>query len=515
MFQPFGKELHEILGDDRLKMLNNSAACAQLLQDKSSLTERENELLISILTSSIANKLREATWRKNIEISSIDINTFLKEVEKQGYNEDEFRWAITAWAEALDVACKFKTKKKAPVRKKETKPKTTNLLASLSYLFSILFTKKNGRIKHKPTPDVTEKISESLQETDTPHPEAESPGQINPAAETMDTQQAAASESGSEGTSSKEWWDTIQEAETSIKKEDAGERFSPGGLHPHPGKKPVPGHTGSNQRKYSPDDHKITRAGFIQKIKDKKILWAAGVLLVAAIALWGVLTMVHQPAELAVSSPQTESTEIHPVVTDEKQEPAKGSAEDEKKQPASDNNSGESVGSAGTSPTLEPNPAPADPPPVESVSDDQRGGDKQPGPESSSSGDDRKPTDVDSPGQTIPEPAVTPPPVPDQLGKDLPSAEEILKELQQVKQTDELFRKLAEYKSMQVLGFGEKRDFSSSEGSYVFICTRQQVKDVYHVKNNMFHSLSTGQQYADITSGLEKGEKDLWVQFAK
>jgi len=31
----------------------------------------------------------------------------------------------------------------------------------------------------------------------------------------------------------------------------------------------------------------------------------------------------------------------------------------------------------------------------------------------------------------------------------------------------------------------------------------------------MYHSLSTGQQYADITTGLAKGEKDLWVQFAK
>jgi len=517
MFQPFGKELHAILGDDRLKMLSDPAACAQLLQDKSSLTTKENELLVSVLRNSIANKLRETTWRKSIEISTADINTFIAETQEQGYTEDHFRWAIEAWAEALEVTCKYKTKKKATVQKKETKPPATSLLTSKRGFFGKIFKKKTDPSKEKTFPAEEEKGAySSQQETDMIFTQAESTGQTDSAAGSSDTPQAAAGDGGSEGTGPEEWWENIQEAETSINKEDSGERYGAGGHHRLPGKRRESYPKGTTaQQGELPKDHKSAFSGLFQQLKSKRILLAAGVLLIAAISLYGVITVINQPAKVAASGPQTEPSRTAPVQTDEKQEPVKGSAEGEKEQPASDNNSGGSVEAADVSTPSEPQPAPQDPDLHESGSATPAGGDLQPEPESGSSDPDRQLTGGNASNPTIPEPDVNRPPVPDQLGKELPKVEDILKELQQTKQTAVLFRKLAEYKSMQLLGYGEKRNFSPIEGCFIFICDRQQVKEIYHVRNNMYHSLSTGQQYADITTGLAKGEKDLWVQFAK
>ena len=99
--------------------------------------------------------------------------------------------------------------------------------------------------------------------------------------------------------------------------------------------------------------------------------------------------------------------------------------------------------------------------------------------------------------------------------EDSLTKEEIIADLRASRTTAEFLTKLGTYKNNQLLGFGQKDNFGSVEGCYIFIFDKQEIKETYQIRNGRFHTLSTGEEYAEIAASLSPHERLIWVQMAQ
>ena len=572
-----GAKLFEIMGSERWKLLSEPSACSALFQEKAGLPEDKIALLIAVLKGSTGSKLRETAWKKNIEITDADLALFIQESQEPGYDEADFRWAMETWAGALGVTARFKTARKTQLAHKvssapKAKPaapavsspagepaKSGGMAAAIMAAVSSLLSKFR-RTAQKAASDASGSTGTSDTDTQPTAPQtgmmadttATDPSQIQPAPA------AAAAESDEDG-----WWAAIPEAEAGAKRQE--ERAVLAGTDDSDRhKRPVDAHRDKKSARpaheAAPATGRTTSAlaGIWPLMRSRRILASAALIIIVVALAWlvnGLMTdsgSATEGARLAENSPAREEKPQDSTAPARPSEPETSATSDVVAGPTGagqptqgqsvevtdSNNNPQNQPEPGSNPVENQNkplpapsnagtgnpPAPAsadnqavEPPATASHAADNK--DEEPPvsrPSEPVSGRTGEGTEPSQPSKGSPGTSSAPATPPSNPGVgDLPKAEEIFNDLRQTSQTPVLFQKLQHYKNQQLLGFGKKNSFGSTEGLLVFVCNQNQVKDIYLIVNKMYRSIGSNKEYADISASLAADEREIWVQIAQ
>jgi serine/threonine-protein kinase len=90
----------------------------------------------------------------------------------------------------------------------------------------------------------------------------------------------------------------------------------------------------------------------------------------------------------------------------------------------------------------------------------------------------------------------------------------VVMELAAISNPDTLLAKLSAYRQLNRLAFGNKDDFESPGGLYVFVADAQKILGVYKLENNIYTAVKASEKLTDLSTRF-KGKTAIWVQELK